>query len=98
MKASELRIGSFVDVVNRNQTINMPYGIVKKVGEIQLFKVRLYDFDKPFATQPESDLVDILNLSPIPLTEEWLLKFGFIRIRDYPVYSRNGFANRIESS
>jgi hypothetical protein len=84
MKASELRIGSFVDVTNRHNRIHMPYGFIKKVGEIQFFKVRLYEYDKPFAIQPESEFIDIAELAPIPLTEEWLLKFGFVQGRNYP--------------
>jgi hypothetical protein len=34
------------------------------------------------------------EITGIPLNEEWLVKMGFIRIRDYPVYSLNDF--RIE--
>jgi hypothetical protein len=28
------------------------------------------------------DLCNKLNASPIPLTEEWLLKFGFVKVKD----------------
>jgi hypothetical protein len=72
MKASGLRIGNLVDVINRHPRINMPFGIVRRIGEIQFFKVRLYQFDKPFAVQPEPEPTEISDLSPIPLTEEWI--------------------------
>jgi hypothetical protein len=77
MKAAELRIGNLVDVINRHHAVHMPYGFVKKIGEIHFFKVRLYEHDKPFAIQPLTEMHDIADLSLIPLTEQWLLKFGF---------------------
>jgi len=86
MTASELRIGNLVDVINRHHTIHMPYGFVKKIGQVQFFKVHLYEYDKPFSTQPENELHDISDLSPIPLTEEWLFKFGFFRPFMPPIY------------
>jgi len=48
MKASELRIGNWVNYDGRNCTIQEP-----------------------------TDLVDADEFEPIPLTEEWLLNFGF---------------------
>jgi hypothetical protein len=82
MKSSELRIGNFFDEINRKSRIHRPYGFVRKVGCISFFKVELYEVDKPFAQQIKPDMTDISNLSPIPLTEEWLLKFGFKRLNN----------------
>jgi len=31
-----------------------------------------------------------VNALPIPLTEEWLLKFGFIKVLDYPCFRLEG--------
>ncbi len=79
MKAQDLRIGNLVDVINRSQEVHLPFNIIKKVGRIEFFNVDLYDYEKPFAAQPLNWTVDIADLSPIPLTEEWLVKFGFIK-------------------
>jgi len=78
MKLNELRIGSLVDVINRSHEVHLPMNVIRKVGHIEFFKVRLYEHDKPFATQAEHWEVDTADLSPIPLTEELLLKFGFV--------------------
>lgn len=86
MKASELRIGNYVDVINRNHEIHLPYGFIKKVGAIQFFKVELYEYDQNFALLPEPQLTDINDLSPIRITEEWLLKFGFERPKNSSMF------------
>jgi hypothetical protein len=80
MKASELRIGNLVEY--KNQYIN-----VSGIG--------------PFGIQSEGKKYLIIakfstpDIQPIPLTEEWLLKFGFEKIDDFDVYSNiwriNGF-------
>lgn len=77
MKTTELRIGNYVDVINRSHKVHLPFNTIKKVGSIDFFKVRLYQYDKPFALQPENWEVDTSDLSPIPLTVHWLEKFGF---------------------
>lgn len=76
MKVSELRIGNLFDIINRSHKVHLPCGIVRKIGQIELFKVHLYTPYQPFATQEPGDPIDISDLSPIPLTEKWLLKFG----------------------
>jgi hypothetical protein len=78
MKPKELRLGNFVDVIsNRAQEIQLPCNKVMKIGGIDFFSVKLYEYDKPFAVQPNVFEVRSSDLSPIPLTKEWLLKFGF---------------------
>lgn len=72
MKSSELRIGNLVDAINRHHKVHLPYGYVKQVGQIEFFKVHLYEVGK-FAIQSIHQVVDIKDLSPIPLTQEWLL-------------------------
>ena len=62
MKANELRIGNLFNVFK-----DTPYPIAMiGITDVQLFT-------------PTGDLVQdkIKDLQPIPLTEEWLLKFGF---------------------
>lgn len=66
MKANELRIGDYV-------TENT-YG-VKRIGKIIAIK------EKQVVLRLENSIIatSIKNIEPIPLTEEWLLKFGFIQ-------------------
>ena len=65
MKATELRIGNYVfnDYLFKNKEIN---GIFDQ--EIWLCEIGEYEFD-------QRSNIDCIE--PIPLTEEWLLKFGF---------------------
>lgn len=98
MKTNELRIGNYVDVVNRSGEVHLPFNIVKKIGRISFFEVDLYDYDKPFATQGLNWTVNDNDLSPIPLTEGWLEKFGLVKHGeetesyelDYTYYHQNG--------
>ena len=64
LKTTELRIG------------NLIYGVSDRIEEItyitkKFVKTNLLKIDA------ESQIFEIEHLSPIPLTEEWLLKFGF---------------------
>ena len=84
MKASELRIGNYVNVPNYEQC---PFRIdafehcsekfIKVAQEVKL---------NGFEVHPITWYGD--NLQPIPLTEEWLLKFGF--------HLRDGFSNTFQ--
>lgn len=47
MKSTEIRIGNFVDVINRSGYVHLPFNVIRKVGYIELFKVKLYEHDKP---------------------------------------------------
>lgn len=75
IKATELRIGNWVDQPNK--------GVTKVTSILNDLQIRT-----------ETGYVD-KYCRAIPLTEEWLLKFGFdeIVIEGYPVYQSNrGFA------
>lgn len=66
MKASELRIGNYVgraDLGNREDRIE----IIIALGE-----------KKATTSGPVKVVCEYDALKPIPLTEEWLLKFGFM--------------------
>ena len=74
MKANELRLGNWVMIPRTmNDDVVIPSEIEKKVKGIDLFGT--IDFTGPH------DINDIQRLakhcSGVPLTEEWLLKFGF---------------------
>ena len=67
MKANELRIGNLVDLGNR----------IAKVIEINHLACVVVDLE-----ETQDTIEDYERTKPIPLTEEWLLKFGFKK-QDY---------------
>lgn len=68
MKASELRIGNYVEGVG------MEYPIRRVNDSIQYnYKTERYELDD----------IDIQHFNPIPLTDEWFEKFGFYRDGEY---------------
>jgi hypothetical protein len=71
MKATELRIGNLVWE---------DYG-----GEYEVLMIspNYVDLVKPFLSL--SGRYDINSLKPIPLTEEWLLKLGFVWVEDIKI-------------
>ena len=73
MEATELRIGNYIS----SETI----GQSGKIKGVPVLKILPEDIETIFSF-PE-------NYNPISLTEEWLLEFGFVKIRDYPVFSLN---------
>jgi len=78
MKAQELRIGNLVN-----------YGVnivpIKSIHTESVLKdeVRIY---VELNEKLQNYCLDITEIEPIPLTEEWLLKFGFEKIKDFNVY------------
>ena len=80
MKATELRIGNYFDIIDRSNEIHLPRNVVKMIGETHFSTVVLYDILIPVCSQQISMNVGIRDLSPIELTEEWLIKFGFEKI------------------
>lgn len=78
MKASELRIGNLVKI--NNDLLPETHGKTYIVYKLQ----KTFDFDFPSSTGIVS-VTDKVNtytqfdefIAPIPLTEEWLLRFGF---------------------
>ena len=84
MKASELRIGNLVKI--NNALLPETHGKTYSVYKLQ----KTFDFDFPSSAGIVS-LTDKVNMytqfdqfiEPIPLTEEWLVRFGFEK-RDIP--------------
>lgn len=66
MKANELRIGNWVKVIKQNASIK------DFDAQIQCADITRI-FDKSF---------NVWDYKPIPLTEEWLIKFGFINDKE----------------
>ena len=83
MKANELRVGNWVN--------DELYGDFEIIGLIN-FKDGNQSAYKSLEYYPQSQDTDKLN--PIPLTEEWLIKFGFekhITIDTYPTFAKQMF-------
>lgn len=64
MEANELRIG------------NLIYGVSDRVERITYLTERLVKTNL-LKLDAESQILSFKDIEPIPLTEEWLLKFGF---------------------
>lgn len=79
MKASDLRIGNYVYYEHTTHIVsgvhgNKLYSWWVKDGE----PVIEYEAKDISGTQVENPYMDVVSqYEPIPLTEEWLLKFGF---------------------
>lgn len=77
MDSKELRIGNYI---NFGSTVSEVFGIT--VTDV-MFK---------YSTGNEEKYAKLINegIQPVPLTEEWLVKFKFVKVRDYPVFRLNG--------
>jgi hypothetical protein len=84
MNAKELRIGNFV--FNNNKVIEIE-NIYDDAVNVLFFAGGWGDYGYV------SDDNKISNLNPIPITEEWLLKFGFNNVSDNfsKSFQKNGF-------
>ncbi len=70
-------IGSYVHILDRRGTIHVPMDRPVKILEISAFKVKFCDImDIPVQVEKWGSC-KITDLSPIPLTENWLTDFGF---------------------
>ncbi len=81
MKASELRIGNWVNIKM------YPY-------ENEAHRVHTIHGDNTFTIDLKGKIEGCFRTSiiePIPLTEEWLLKFGFQKYNNDPAYGQEFF-------
>lgn len=90
MKANELRIGNLVKANYRG--ISFICDVVKVIFN-EIFVKGIMDDDKceyEFSGDPEKYAGKENGFEPIPLTEEWLLKFGFDKVlpRNDKIYYR----------
>jgi hypothetical protein len=77
MKATELRIGNYVDVINKKEEVHLPSGKIFKVGFISRFKCELYHCDSLGFTKGSRAFERISKIHPIDLTKDWLEVFDF---------------------
>ena len=76
-----LMIGNYVQTVVESNSILLPTGIIRQIGAIEHSECVCYTIYEPWASQlPMKEPYKML--SPIPITEEWLLKLGFERMED----------------
>ena len=69
MKAQELRIGNWVECLSEQRQV---LGITKHNGTNETAR-HYVEFKKIVPLK-------LLHIKPIPLTEDWLLKFGFEKV------------------
>lgn len=75
---NELRIGNLFHMISRGSGIAIPMKEVPfKVVELHAFDLRCVAHNINPATVEDWALVKYFDCSPIPLDEEWLVKFGF---------------------
>jgi hypothetical protein len=77
ISAPELRIGDFVYVDNSQQ--------ICTITEIKEKTVRVL-YLRSDTGKNHNSIIEIVRIKPIPLTEEWLLKFGFEKYDDMILY------------
>lgn len=70
MKANELRIGNLIQDIKYKSPMRI----------VQFYGNTMFELDSPYMdyTDYRCD-ADLDNYEPIPITEEWLIKFGFKR-------------------
>lgn len=79
MKANELKINNLIDVINRSNEVHLPTGIVLKIIAVGLFEAQCIPNEILITEADSSVIMDIplRDLSPIPITSEWLERLGF---------------------
>lgn len=79
MKAQELRIGNLVYGISRRSEVHLPNEIPLKIWQIEIFNCEALPHDRNPAQAESYIKISNVDITGIPLTEEWLLKFGFER-------------------
>lgn len=74
MKASELRIGNFFNKIDRSKEVHLPINIPLKVITLGFEGADCLHYEQNPALVSVWDNVSYRDMSPIPLTEEWLRK------------------------
>ena len=77
MESQDLRIGNLFYKIDRTQQVHMPIEVPMVVAEIGIPFVKFYPLGTPIEQVTKYFDVELFSMTPIPLTEEWLLKFGF---------------------
>ena len=86
IKANEFRVGNLVEMLDK--VITYPSGVTKKTQNGGVFEIdsihgdntirlKSNDMSHPNYCDGSIGCFGLKNIEPIPLTEEWLVKFGF---------------------
>jgi len=76
MQSTELRIGNLVYGINRRSEVHLPATVPLKVLQIELFNCEVLPHEENPAHEEKFFKISNADLSPIPLSEEWLSNFG----------------------
>ena len=81
MKASELRLGNYV-YVGYSSSIECLLGVISENANLTfnegIYHGLLFNYPAPIGNR----VIEIDNCEGIPITEEWLLKLGFVKSGD----------------
>lgn len=87
IKASELRIGNYVDIINRSNEVHLPLGVIKQVGQIGFSQTAVYELGN-FAVLTSHQIVENRDLLSIKLTEDLAKRLG---LKEHKVDSNFSF-------
>lgn len=76
MKVSELRIGNLINGIYYDYNIDDDHREKETICEVVTLD-SVGSCEYPIWVESESNIETFSDFEPIPLTEEWLLKFGF---------------------
>ena len=87
MKTHELRIGNYVYYNGNHKHISTVSSLQPKVY-VEPYGAVCYSESIKVGLNNRFDIVyDVENVKPIPLTEEWLIKFGFEKVNGWYDYT-----------
>lgn len=94
MEPKDLRIGNLIHLSKYIRGMKTPY------GEFRVLTLSLFDFEclpvHVIPAQAESFIKEEYSqIEPIPLTEDWLLKFGFEKIVNETYINGNQFTLQV---
>lgn len=82
MKASELRIGNLVKGNTGTETIRMILGHVGYKNDPSIHEI----YKHLIGVEENGNQYNLAEIEPIPLTEEWLTRFGFWTVKGWDGY------------
>lgn len=92
MKANELRLGNYVDITRMVGEVRIPTGRTFKTVGVSMFNSSLVAATVNPATEEHWPNYANTHIEPIPLTEDWLEKFGAKSVgKLHPSWRLNGF-------
>ncbi len=85
MKLNEIRLGNLFYPIDKSKEIHLPVNIPFKVWSVGPTSVKAYESTKEPTQLLNSDLVDFRSdeIAGIPITEEILLKYGFVKSANF---------------